>query len=124
MKQPKEKDVIAARDRLMELSRIQTEAREEELKIREYLVESLYPKDKTEGSTTITVGATKLTLTVAYRHTISKEDAEKLKIDKPDLYATCLRFTPEVRAGEFKKHEEELSEYIITKPTPPSVSFK
>jgi hypothetical protein len=124
MKTLKEKDIIAARDRLQELSRVQTEARGEELKIREYLVKGLYPKDKQEGSTTITVGATKLTLTVAYRRTISREDAEKLKIDRPDLYATVLRFNPEVRVGVFKEHEEELASYIDTKPTPPAVAFK
>lgn len=119
-----EKTLIRAQKRLAELSRTMTDARKEELEIREFLFKELYPKDKHEGSTTITVGSTKVSITNTLRRTISREDAEKLKLDKPEIWATVLRFTPDVKVAEFRKHEDELSDYVVTKSTPPTITFK
>ncbi len=111
-----------ARDRLHELKDIQNSAREEELMIREYLAKNLHDGD--EGSKTITIDGIKVTVTRSLRYEIGVEEAERLGKEKGDLALSVLRWKPEVRVGEFKKNREELEEYIVIKPSPPSVEFK
>lgn len=113
-----------ARDRLLELSKIQAEAREEELQIREYLADKLYPKDKEEGATTITVEGIKLSITRVLNYTIGKDDAELLQREQPKLAAEVLNWSPKVRVAAFKDHQKELAKFVTVKPGPSTVTFK
>ena len=115
-------ELVAARDRLFELKEEQTKAREEELRIREYLARKLH--DGVEGSKTITVEGVKCTITRNLSRTIGVDEAEKLSKEHSDIALACLRWKAEVRVGEYKKHTDILDDYIVTKAGPPSVEFK
>jgi len=116
------KELLAAKERLEELKQQQAVAREEELRIREYLARKLH--DGVEGSKTITVEGIKVTVTRNLTRTIGVEEAEKLSKEHSDIALACLRWKAEVRAGEYKKHTDVLDDYIVTKAGPPSVEFK
>lgn len=111
-----------ARDRLHELKDIQNTAREEELQIREYLAKHLHDAD--EGAKTHTIDGIKVTVTRSLRREIGVEEAERLTKEHGELSLQVLRWKPEVRVGEYKKHTGILDEYIVTKPSPPTVEFK
>ena len=111
-----------ARDRLHELKDIQNSAREEELQIREYLAKNLHDGD--EGSKTVTIDGIKLTVSRPVYYTISSEDAERMSKEHGEVALECLRWKPEVRVGGFKKRLDIASEFIVTKPGPPTVEFK
>jgi hypothetical protein len=115
-------ELLAAKARLEELKQQQTVAREEELRIREYLANKLH--HGTEGSKTITVDGVKCTITRNLTRTIGVEEAEKLSKDHSDLALGVLRWKAEIRTGEYKKHTDILDDYIVTKAGPPSVEFK
>ena len=115
-------ELVEARDRLFELKEVQNEAREEELKIREYLAKNLH--DGVEGSKTVTVDGVKVTITRNLNRTIDAAEAEKLYKEHSDVALAVLRWKPEIRVGEYKKHQDVMDEYITTKPGPPSVEFK
>lgn len=116
-----ESDLQECKKELEEIHASQAELREKELKIREYLADLLH--DGLEGSKTLTVVTTKVTVTRILNRTITRDEAARMQEEKPDLYATCLNFRPEVRAGEAKKHPE-IEEYISTRPGPPTIEFK
>ena len=113
--------LIEARDRLHELNRAMEEAKTEQLAIREYLAKYLHDGD--EGAKTITIDGIKLTVTRNLNRTISREEAERFTQELPKLALEVLRWKPELRVGEVKKHEAEVSEFIVTKPGPPTVVF-
>lgn len=116
------KELLAAKERLEELKQQQAVAREEELRIREYLARKLH--DGVEGSKTITVEGVKCTITRNLTRTIGVDEAEKLSKEHSDLALAVLRWKAEVRVGEYKKHADVLDDYIVTKAGPPSVEFK
>ena len=116
------KELLAAKERLEELKQTQAVAREEELRIREYLARKLH--DGVEGSKTITVEGVKCTITRNLTRTIGVDEAEKLSKEHSDLALACLRWKADVRVGEYKKNAEILDDYIVTKAGPPSVEFK
>jgi signal transduction histidine kinase len=116
------KELLAAKERLEELKQQQAVAREEELRIREYLARKLH--DGVEGSKTITVDGVKCTITRNLTRTIGVEEAEKLSKEHSDLALECLRWKAEVKVGAYKKHTDILDDYIVTKAGPPSVEFK
>ena len=116
------KELLAAKERLEELKQAQAVAREEELRIREYLARKLH--DGVEGSKTITVEGVKCTITRNLTRTIGVDEAEKLSKEHSDLALACLRWKAEIRVGEYKKHTDILDDYIVTKAGPPSVEFK
>jgi hypothetical protein len=115
-------ELLAARDRLFELKEEQTKARDEELRIREYLARKLH--DGVEGSKTVSIEGIKVTITRNLSRTIGVDEAEKLSKEHSDIALACLRWKAEVRVGEYKKHTEILDEYIVTKAGPSSVEFK
>lgn len=114
--------LVEARDRLFELKASIETAREEELQIREYLANKLHTGD--EGAVTVTIDGVKVAITKVINRTISREEAERFTTEHPELSLECLRWKAEVRVGEYKKHREEMDEYIVTKPGPPTVEFK
>jgi DNA-directed RNA polymerase subunit L len=118
----KGKDLIAARERLYELKAIQNNARDEELKIREYLANSLH--DGEEGSKTFKIDGEAVTITRTLTRTIGQAEAEEFVKLHGDLSLECLRWKPEVKVAGYKAHREILDEYIVTKAGPPSVAFK
>lgn len=113
--------LIEARDRLQELKAVQNEAREEELKIRTFLADKLHTEES--GAKTTTIEGIKVTVTRTLTTSISREEADRLVQEHPDLSLEVLRWKPEARPGEFKKHPE-LAEFIVVKPGPPNVDFK
>lgn len=119
-----EKDLVEARDRLQEIHAAQEKLREEELQIRNYVVERSWPEDKQEGAVTLTVGAIKMTLEKKFNRRISKEDAELLKQKHPKLYAEALNWTPNVRNGVYKDNVEVMDKFIVTTAAPSIVVFK
>jgi len=115
-------DLIEARDRLFELKEVQNKAREEELKIREYLADKLHTAE--EGSKTIDIEGVKVTVTRTLNRSIGKVEAEEFCKLHGDISLECLRWKPEISVTGYKKHQAILDEYIVTKPGPPSVAFK
>jgi hypothetical protein len=118
----KGKDLIAARERLYELKAIQNNARDEELKIREFLASNLH--DGEEGSKTFKIDGEAVTITRTLSRTIGQAEAEEFVKLHGDLSLECLRWKPEVKVSGYKAHREILDEYIVTKAGPPSVAFK
>ena len=117
-----EDNVLHAKQRLTELKAVQQEARDEELAIREYLADQFH--DGVEGSKTVTVGEIKFTVGRTLTRSITKDAAEELCRDLPELAETCLSWRPEVKVGEYKKNPTLLDKYIVTKAGPPTVEFK
>jgi len=115
-------ELHAARERYLELTQIEAEASDEKLKIRNYLADKYHDGD--EGAKTVNVHGIKFAITRTLRRTITREEADRLRQEHPTEYAMVLRFTPEVRAGEYKKCAEVMDDYIVTKPSPPSIEFK
>jgi len=113
-------ELIEARDALHEINQKMEELKVEQLEIRNYLADRLHDSD--EGAKTMTIDGIKLTVTRVLNRTITRDEAARLQEEHPDLYAVCLNFRPEVRAGETKKHPE-MEAYITSKPGPPSVVF-
>lgn len=115
-------EITEARDRLLELKSLQAEARDEELRIREYIANKLHTG--VEGSKTITVDGIKVTVTRNLSRTIDSVEAEKLSKEYPEISLACLRWKAELRVGEYKKNTEILDDYITTKSAPSTVAFK
>lgn len=113
--------LLEAREALFDCNRRIEEAKAEQLQIREYLADFVHDGD--EGAKTVTIDGIKLTVTRNLRRTITREEAERFTQEHGELSLTCLRWNPEVRVGEYKKHAEILDEYIETKPAPPEVKF-
>ena len=116
-----EEELIEARDALQIIKTKQEELRQEELSIREYVAKKLH--DGEEGSKTITVGTTKVSITRTLTRSIGKDEAERLKQDDPKLYKELLSWRPEVKTSVFREHEEKASDYVVTKAGPPTVKF-
>lgn len=117
-----EQDLLAAKKKLAELKKKQETLREQELEIRTYLADVLH--DGEEGGKTITVGDTKLTIQRVLNRSITRDEAERLTNEHPELSLECLSWRPEVKVSGYKEHAEVMDEYITTKPGPPTVSFK
>lgn len=118
----KRDDLVIARDRLFELKELQNSAREEELKIREYLADNLHTAE--EGSKTFDIDGVKVTITRTLSRTIGQTEAEEFCKQHGDLSLECLRWKPEVKVSGYKVHREILDEFIVTKAGLPSVAFK
>jgi hypothetical protein len=118
----KRNELVAARDRLFELKAIQNNARDEELKIREYLADRLH--DGEEGSKTVEIEGVKVTVTRTLSRTIGTAEAEEFVKLHGDLSLECLRWKPEFKVAGYKAHREILDEFVVTKAGPPSVAFK
>jgi hypothetical protein len=118
----KRDDLVIARDRLFELKELQNSAREEELKIREYLADNLHTEE--EGSKTIDIDGVKVTITRTLNRSIGQAEAEEFCKLHGDLSLDCLRWKPEIKVSGYKKNQAILDEFIVTKPGPPSVAFK
>lgn len=113
-------EVITARERLHELNQEMEERKEEQLAIRNYLADHFHEAES--GAKTFKVDDVKFTITRVMNHSISRDEAARCQQERPDLYATCLRFKPEVREGELKKNPE-FADFVTSKPGPPQVSF-
>lgn len=122
MKPITKKALLAARDRYLELTQITTAAYAEQLKIRNYLADTYH--NEQEGSKTITEADIKFVVKRNLNRTITREEADRLRDEHPDIYAPALRMKPEVRDGEYRKHAEVLDGFITTKPGPPTLEFK
>lgn len=114
--------LVEARDRLFELKEVQAEAREEELRIRVYLADRLF--DAEEGSKTFTVEGVKVTVTRSLSRTIGRDEAERFTQEYPKLSLECLRWKAELRVGEYKKNNDIMDGFIVTKAGPPTIEFK
>lgn len=110
-----------ARESLTAIRAKQAELRTEELQIREYLANRFH--DGEEGARTQTVGGVKFTVTRKLNRTIGRDEAERLTREHPELSLEVIRWNPELRTGEYKKHVAIVDEYITTKPAPPEVTF-
>lgn len=117
-----EAELLAAKAALEDCKRQQTILRDKELAIREELANELH--DGEEGSRTITIGGTKVSITRNINRSIRQEDADRLKQDDKKLWAECLKFRPEVAVRAYKEHREFLDDYITSKPGPSTVEFK
>jgi len=117
-----EEDLLAAKKKLTEIRKKQEVLRESELAIRTYLADVLHPAE--EGSKTVTLGDTKITIKRVLNYSISKVDAEKLSRENPEVALEVLSWSPNVKVSGFKEHSEIVAEYINVKPGPPSVEFK
>lgn len=122
MKPITKKALLAARVRYLELTQITTAAYAEQLKIRNYLADTYH--DGEEGSKTITEGDIKFVVKRTLNRTITREEADRLRDEHPDIYALALRMKPEVRDGEYRKHAEVMDSFITTKPGPPTLEFR
>lgn len=114
--------LLAARDRFLELTQLIAEAGEEQLKIRNYIADKYHDGD--EGAKTVNVHGVKFAVKRSLRRTITREEAERLTQEHGELSAMVLRWTPEIRDVEYRKHMEIMDEYIVTKPSPPTLEFK
>lgn len=119
-----EKEVSEARDRYLKISDEMNRLKEEELSIRQYLLERLYPEDKEEGAETITVGNIKLSITKNLRRTIDKAEFERFRLLHPEKVDQFFRLTPEVRTAAYKADRELMDAFVVTKESPATVSFK
>ena len=117
-----EQDLLAAKKTLEANKRKQITLRDQELEIRAYIADCLHTG--AEGSKTITVGGTKVSITRSISRSITREEAERLKQEHSDLYLECLSFRPEVRVAGYRSHTEILDDYISSKPGPATVEFK
>ena len=119
-----EAELIEARDRLQEIRADQESLRQEELQIREYVVERLYPVDKEEGAATVTVGSIKVSLEKKFNRSISAADVDLLKEENPKLFAEVIRWSPAIRVGVYKNHKDVMDRFITTTAAPGSITFK
>lgn len=119
-----EQEVAAARDRYLKICDAENKLNEEKLAVRNYLLDNLYPKDKEEGAATITVGSIKLSITKNLRRTIDKAEFERFRSLHPKRVDEFFRLTPEVRVSAYKDEKDLLDEFIVTKESPPTISFK
>ena len=121
-----EKEVSDARDRLHALSAIVNEAREEELAIRQYFLERLYPADKEEGAATVTVGNIKLSITKNLRRTIDKAEFRAWRKENPDAYqaliARAAQVDEEADAAEAEAAAAEGADGSAAEPEPETPS--
>ena len=117
-----EEKLIECKIRLEELKQTQELAREEELKIREYLADKIHTGD--EGTQSLKLGGLKVSVTRTLRREISREDAERLVQDFPRESVEALRWKPEVATKFYREHQEMMDSYIVTKSSPASISFK
>jgi hypothetical protein len=117
-----EQDLIAAKKKLADLKKKQETLREQELEIRTYLADVLH--DGEEGSKTITIGDTKLTIQRVLNRTITREEAERLTNKHPDIAFASLSWRPEVKVSGYKENASVMDAFITTKPGPPTVTFK
>lgn len=119
-----EEKLIEARNALFAIQAKAATLREEELEIRKYIVDSLYPADKDEGATTVTVGNTKVTLEKKFNRTIGKAELEILKNKHPKLYEEAIAWQPKIRNGVYKDNRKLLDALIVTTDAPSTVVFK
>lgn len=119
-----EKEVSEARDRYLQLCDEENRITEEKLSIRRYLLERLYPADKEEGAETITVGNIKLSITKNLRRTIDKAEFERFRELHPKRVDEFFRLTPEVKTAAYKDNRELMDDFVVTKESPPTLSFK
>jgi hypothetical protein len=117
-----EQDLLNAKKKLAEIKKKSEALREQEIEIRTYLADVLH--DGEEGSKTITVGDTKLTIQRTLNRSITRDDAERLSNEYPDIALECLSWRPEVKTSGYKEHVNVMDDYITTRPGPPTVSFK
>lgn len=117
-----EKDLLAAKKALADNKKKQEALREQELEIRTYLADVLH--DAEEGSKTITVGSVKLTIQRLLNRSITRDDAERLSHEHPDVALECLSWRPEVKVSGYKENVSIMDDYVTTKPGPPTVTFK
>jgi hypothetical protein len=117
-----EQDLLEAKKTLLKLKKKQDELREQELEIRTYLADVLH--DGEEGSKTITVGEVKLTIQRVLNRSITRDEAERLSTEHPDISLEALSWRPEVKVSGYKEHQAVMDEYITTRPGPPTVTFK
>lgn len=117
-----EEDLINARKALAKNKAKQEKLREEELEIRTFLADALHDGD--EGSKTIKIGNTKVTIKRTINRTITKDDAERLAQEHGEISVECLSWSPSVKVSGYKEHQAIMDEYITTRPGPPVVEFK
>lgn len=117
-----EDELLAAKKALEKNKKKQDELREQELEIRQYLADCLH--DGEEGSKTVTVGSTKVAITRTLNRTITRDDAERLCKEHPDISVEALTWRPEVKTSGYREHQAVMDSYVTTKPGPPTISFK
>ena len=117
-----EADINAARKAITSIKKEQEALRERELEIRNYIADALFPQE--EGSKTIKIGDAKLSIKRNIVYSITRADAEKLVAEHSALSLDVLSWSPVVKAGGFKKHVDQVSEYITVKAGPPTIEFK
>lgn len=114
--------LVEARDRLFELKELQNEARDEELRIREYLANFLH--DGESGAKTVTVDGIKVTVTRNLNYSIDGPNAERFSKEHSDVALEVLKWKPTVSISGFKKNWDVASEYCVVKPGPSTVEFQ
>lgn len=117
-----EKDLLDAKKKLASLKKKQDELRQQEIDIRTYLADVLHSGE--EGSKTVTVGEVKLTITRPLTRSITRDEAERLTNEHPNIALEALSWRPEVKTSGYKEHQSVVDDYITTRPGPPTVLFK
>ena len=117
-----EKDLLDAKQSLEDIKAEQEELRVKEISIREYIADVLHTEE--EGSKTVKVGAAHLTITRMLSRRITKEEAERLSAEHPDIWHEAVAWRPEVKVSGYKDNKKIMDDYIVTKPGPPNIKFK
>jgi hypothetical protein len=117
-----EQQLIEARKALSKCKKKQEALREEELAIREYIANELFPEDS--GSKTVTIGSQKVNIKRVVNYSITRDEAERLAKEQGDLSDEVLSWRPEIKVSGYKKHSDIVDNYITVRPGPPVVEFK
>ena len=117
-----EADLINARKKLAAIKKKAETLREEELAIRHFIADVLYPEE--DGSKTLKVGNVKLTIKRTLNYSITRDEAERLTQEHGDLALEVLSWSPEVKVRGFKDNVDTVADYITVKAGPPTVVFK
>lgn len=115
-------DLKSARKKLADLKKKQDALREQELEIRTYLADVLFPEE--EGSKMITIDGVKVAIKRNLNRSITREDAERLTKEHPNESLAILSWRPEVKTSGYREFQSIADDYITTRPGPPSVEFK
>jgi hypothetical protein len=116
-----EQDLLSAKERLADIKAEQDSLRIKELALRNHIADCFHTG--VEGSKTVTVGETKLTVKRTLNYSITQSDAERLKQEHPEIATCALSWSPKVKVSGYKDHSDVMNEFITTKPGPPSVDF-
>ena len=112
-------------DKIMELKRRETVAREERAMLEEQLAKEI--SDRVEGTASLTAGAYKVTVTSKLTRTLDYPAYQAIENDIPEG-VRCVRFKPELDLKKLRAMDAVRpgfsAAFITTKPARPSVKVE